>query len=109
MAATFTVSLTVVAGLSVLSLPPAVGLAALAVGTVIGAWAAPRRTALGCGLIAWLFEDGFVEHSLGTLGFRVGSDLPAIAVLLLAALLGSAAGRGKHVGRSSTTNLPRTA
>jgi hypothetical protein len=49
----------------------------------------PTGTALCAALVGWLIVDGFVDHSLGTLGFEVVPDTARLALLVGLAMTAS--------------------
>lgn len=67
-------------------------LLALAVGSAVAAWSAGLRPAAAVGIVAWLFDDGFVTSHAGVLHWATATDAPTLALLVAcsvgAALLG---------------------
>ncbi|HJP74273.1 MAG TPA: hypothetical protein VJ914_08395 [Pseudonocardiaceae bacterium] len=82
----FGAGLLLAAGFSVLSPSQGIGIAVLAVVTVVLSWFATVPGALGIGVMGWLFYSGFVAHSHGQLAVTGSKDAIAAAVLLGLAL-----------------------
>src|SRR4051794_25460680 len=76
-----------------------VGLTGLTAAAILTAVTAGMRSALAVGVIAWLFDNGFLVHRFGDLRWDGASDAGALALLvgcaLVTALLGASL-RSRH-------------
>lgn len=64
-------------------------LGALAVLVTVSSVGMRTGTSLCAALVGWLIVDGFVDHSLGTLGFEVVPDTARLALLVGLAMTAS--------------------
>jgi K+-sensing histidine kinase KdpD len=108
----FPMSLVVAATMTALhSTNEPTGVALLVVGVIGCSVRARPAAAIATGVIAWLFDNGFLAHTTGDLHWRGTADTVAIAVLVGSALLSArlSAALGHRRGPAPAAPAPPTA
>jgi hypothetical protein len=88
-------------------MPPFVCLAGLVAAAVVTALRADLRGAVGIGVVAWLFDNGFVVHRSGDLAWTGTAGAELLGLFLGSAIVAALIGSRQRKGCASRTRQDR--